>query len=349
LLAIYDLLLRVVDTPMRVQRVAEVLFTSHRPRVPSDDARVRSALERLGARRGRDLRIRPLELPGTRELSWDVDGEPLVSLVIPTSYSRELVRQCLRSIREQTTYENLEVVIVDSSSGHLASAEPELAALEHRVVSYEGEFNFSTAVNRAAQAARGDYLVLLNDDTEVRSPDWVEKMLAQAQAPGVGVVGCRLSYPDGRVQHGGVAVHEGIPWHLYLGFPADAPGYRGMLGLVRNCGAVTGACMLVSSALFAELGGFDESMAINYADTDFCLRAVDAGQRVVWTPHAVLVHHERSSRRGRDGWTSSGSTGAGARATLAVTRTMIRRSCPRCTTNSVQRGPGGHRLLPFPT
>ncbi len=300
--SIYDLLLRLVDAPVRVERVAEVLFTSQHPRVPSDDLRVREALQRLGARWGLEPRITRLARPGTREVSWDVQGTPAVSIVIPTNYSRGRVRDCLRSIREQTTYENLEIVVVDSSAESLASAEPELAGFEHRVISYEGEFNFSTAVNQAARVARGDYLVLLNDDTEVRSPDWVQRMLAQAQAPGVGVVGCRLVYPDGRIQHGGVAVHAGMPWHLYLGFPADAPGYRGMLGLVRNCSAVTGACMLMSSDLFAELGGLDESLAINFADTDFCLRVVRTGQRVVWTPHTELVHHERSSFSPRAGW-----------------------------------------------
>ena len=308
---IYDLLVRLIDTPVRVERVAEVLFTSQRPRVPSDDALVRRALERLGARRGCKPRIRRLARPGTREVNWDVEGGPAVSIVIPTSYSRGLVRECLRSIREQTTYDNLEVVIVDSSEDRLASAEPELAGLEHHVVSYEGEeFNFSRAVNQAARVARGDYLLLLNDDTETQSPDWVQSLLAQAQAPGVGVVGCRLVYPDGRVQHGGVAVHAGMPWHLYLGFPAHAPGYRGMLDVVRNCSAVTGACMLVRSDLYGELDGFDESMEINFADTDFCLRAVESGRRVVWTPHAVLVHHERSSFSPRAGWADiAGFTG----------------------------------------
>lgn len=300
--SIYDLLLRLVDAPVRVERVADVLFTSQHPRVPSDDARVRGALERLGARWGRRPRITRLPRPGTREVSWEVEGAPAVSIVIPTSYSQGKVRACLRSIREQATYENLEVVLVDSSADSLASEEPELAGLDHRVIFYEGEFNFSTAVNQAARVARGDYLVLLNDDTEVRSPDWVQKLLAQAQAPGVGVVGATLVYPDGRVQHGGVAVNAGLPWHLYLGFPPGAPGYRGMLDVMRNCSAVTGACMLMRADLFAELGGLDESMAINFADTDFCLRVVAMGRRVVCTPHAVLVHHERSSFSPRAGW-----------------------------------------------
>lgn len=301
--SIYDVLLRLVDAPVRVERVPAVLFTSQRPRVPCDDVRARGALERLGARRGQRPRIRRLPRPGTREVSWEVEGEPLVSVLIPTSYSRGLVRECLRSIRERSTYGKLELVIVDSSEEGLASGEPELDGLVHRVVSYvdEGEFNYSKAVNAGARAAQGDYLVLLNDDTEVRSEDWVQALLAQAQAPGVGVVGCRLVYPDGRIQHGGVGVHAGLPWHLYLGFPGDAPGYRGMLGLVRNCSAVTAACMLVGRELFAALDGLDESLVINFADTDFCLRAVQSGQRVVWTPHAELVHHERSSFSPRAG------------------------------------------------
>ncbi len=298
---IYDLLLRLADSSVCVERIPDVLFTSQRPRVPSDDYRARTALEALGARRGRKIRITRLARPGTRDVSWDVEGDPVVSVVILTSYSRGLLRECLRSIHEQTTYADLEVVIADSSPEHLASSEPELAGLEHRVVAYDGEFNFSRAVNQAARAARGDYLVLLHDDTEVRSPDWVQRMLAQAQGVDVGVVGCRLTSPDGRVRHGGVGVHAGMPWHLYLDFPVDAPGYRGMLDLVRNCSAVSGACMLVSSDLFDELGGFDESMETGFADTDFCLRAVQTGRRVVWTPHAELVHHGRSSFSPRAG------------------------------------------------
>lgn len=294
--SIYEVLLRIVDAPLNVERVPETLFTFHAPRVPADDPQTRYAIEQLAARRGRRARVFPLERPGTREVQWELDDEPLVSVIIPSG-SNDLLTRCLRSLRQRATYPRLEVVVVDSSAGGLASAEGLREGLVHRVVPYHGRFNFSRAVNLGAGEASGDHLVLLNDDTEVHSPDWIERMLEHLITPGVGVVGCKLLYPSGKVQHAGVVFARGATGvaHIHLGFPADAPGYRGMLQMARNWSAVTGACMMVSAELFAELDGFDESFESEFSDVDLCLRAIEGGRRVAWTPHAVLTHHERSS------------------------------------------------------
>ncbi len=292
---IYEVMLRIVDARLSVERVPETLFTFDAPRVPADDPQTRDAIEQLAARRGRRARVVALERPGTRDVQWELDEEPLVSVIIPSN-SNDLLARCLRSQRERTTYRRLEVVVVDSSGG-LASAGELLEGLAHRVVPYTGRFNFSRAVNIGAAHASGDHLVLLNDDTEVRSPDWIERMLEHLLTPGVGVVGCKLLYPSGKVQHAGVVFTRGASGvgHINLGFPADAPGYRGMLQMARNWRAVTGACMMVSAELFAELDGFDESFESEFSDIDLCLRAIEGGRRVAWTPHAVLTHHERSS------------------------------------------------------
>jgi len=226
---------------------------------------------------------------------WRLDAEPLVSILIPTR-SQSLLTRCLRSLRERTSYANLELVILDSSAGGLA-AEELLEGVAHRVVPFRGRFEFSAAINAAAEAAAGEHLLLLNDDTEVGTPDWVERMLEQLITPGVGIVGCKLLYPTGEVQHAGVVISpeaSGVG-HVNVGFPADAPGYRGMLGMTRNWSAVTGACMMVSRELFSELGGFDEAFRSEFSDVDLCLRAIEKGRRVAWTPHASLTHHERSS------------------------------------------------------
>jgi GT2 family glycosyltransferase len=292
---IYEVLLRVVDAPLKVERIPQVLFTSHAPRIPADDLRIRDAIARLAARRGRSAQVVSLEQPGARDVRWQLDGAPLVSVVIPTSFAGGRLTDCLRSLRERTSYSNIEAVIVDSSPG--LAIDELLAGLPHRVVPYRGSFNFSTAVNMGARAASGDCLLVLNDDTEVRSPDWVQRMLEHVLAPGVGVVGATLLYPGGTVQHAGVAVAAGATgsWHVHWGLPGDAPGHHGMLQMTRNHSAVTGACMMVETKLFAELGGFDESFVSEFGDLDLCLRAIERGRRVVCTQRAVLTHHERSS------------------------------------------------------
>lgn len=293
---IYEALLRLVDASLNVERVPETLFTSHRPRVGADEAHARAAIERLAARRGRSAQLVALGRRDARDVRWDIGTQPLVSVVIPSG-SDELLARCLLSLRDRTTYPNLEVVVVDSKAGGLSCAEELLEGLPHRIVPYAGRFSFSLAINIGAAAAAGEYVVLLNDDTEVRSGDWIERMLEHALTPGVGVVGCKLLYPSGEVQHAGVVIAPGGmgAGHINVGFPGDAPGYRGLLDTTHNCSAVTGACMMVSKHLFAQLDGFDESFDSEYSDVDLCLRAIERGQRVVWTPRAVLTHHERSS------------------------------------------------------
>jgi len=296
--SVHDLAMRLLDAPLRVRRIAEPLFTCDAPRTPADGQAERRAVEHAAARRGRRVRVGPGARPGTREVAWEVQGRPRVSIVIPTTFARGLLRGCLASIRERSSYENLEIVLVDSSGGRLDAVAPLLDGLDHSVVPYAGPFNFSTVVNLGAEAATGDHLILLNDDTEVQTPDWIERMLGEAQTPGVGVVGAKLLYPDGRVQHAGVNVVDGAAGagHLFLGLPGDASGYRGLLGVTRNCTAVTAACLMVGADLYRELGGFDEEIAVLLGDTDFCLRVVGRGLRVACTPHAVLSHHQSASR-----------------------------------------------------
>jgi GT2 family glycosyltransferase len=293
---IYETLLRLIDAPLNVERIPEMLFTCDRPRVAADDAGARKAIECLAARRGRRAQPVALERRGARDVRWELGEEPLVSVVIPSA-SDELLARCLLSLRERTTYRSLELVIVDSKAGGLCCVQQLLDGVSHRVVPYAGRFRFSPAINAGAAAASGEHLVLLNDDTEVRSPDWVERMLEHSLTPEVGVVGCKLLYPGGTVQHAGVVIAPGGvgAGHINVGFPGDAPGYRGILDATRNASAVTGACMMVSSRLYAQLDGFDESFDSEYSDVDLCLRAIERGRRVVWTPRAVLIHHERSS------------------------------------------------------
>ena len=151
-------------------------------------------------------------------------------------------------------------------------------------------------MNQGAALARGEHLLFLNDDVEVITPDWLERMLEFSQQPAVGAVGATLFFPGGRFQHAGVAVLGGRPLHPFYSHRGDHPGYFNGLLTPRNCSAVTGACLMTRADVFHSAGGFDERFPLNYNDVDYCLRIISAGRRVVCTPHARLYHHELGTR-----------------------------------------------------
>ena len=226
---------------------------------------------------------------------------PLVSIIIPMRDRVDLIERCLASIRERTDYPSKEFVIVDNGSiergtlEFLRSVEREMAA---RIVRDDGSFNFSRLINRGAAAARGEVLAFLNNDIEADEPNWLREMVSQVMQSGIGTVGARLWYPDGKLQHGGVIVGlGGVAGHAFPGIPRGHPGYFNRAYLQQNCSAVTGACMVVRRAVFHDFGGFDElNLGISFNDVDFCLRLQTAGLRNVWTPYANLLHHESASR-----------------------------------------------------
>ncbi|HJN39134.1 MAG TPA: glycosyltransferase [Chloroflexota bacterium] len=243
---------------------------------------------------------------GTRVV-WPVpDPPPRVSILIPTRDQGRLLEKCVGSLIGDgavTDYpgSQIEIVLVDHES-----TEPRARAVidgldsdpAHRVVTFSGPFNFAAMVNRAAEAATGDVFVLLNNDTEAISPGWLTEMVGHLARPEVGVVGALLLFSDGTIQHAGV--HPGVGGLMGHGHKhrrGDDPGYFGRLTVAHEVAAVTGACLGITRANWERLGGLDEEyLAVAYNDIDLCLRAREAGLRVVFTPHAVLHHHESVSR-----------------------------------------------------
>lgn len=229
--------------------------------------------------------------------------QPLVSIIIPTRDAQELLRGCVESILRRSSYPAFEILIVDNQSSDPAA----LAYLRDlgstsgvRVLRYDRAFNYSAINNYAVRAARGEAVVLLNNDTEVISADWLEEMLGHLHRDGVGAVGAKLLFADGRVQHAGDGVGPGgCADHLHIGIERDSPGYCYRALVAQEVSAVTGACLMTWKRLYRDLGGLDERrLPVSFNDVDYCLRLQDEGWRVIFTPHAELRHHE-SATRGR--------------------------------------------------
>jgi GT2 family glycosyltransferase len=307
----FDLLLRATEKTEEIHHIPKVLYhwrTATGSTASSDDSksyireRAHQALRESLQRRGLDGTVGDGFVPNRFRVSFNVRDEPKASIIIPTRDHRELLANCIESIERLTTYANYEILIVDNQSEDPETVEY-LRYTPHRVLSFEEEFNFARINNFAVSHAEGDYVVFLNDDTEVISADWLEEMLGHAQRDEIGAVGARLLYPNGRIQHAGVVTGVGNPWqrgvaaHAHQHYSRQAAGHAGSLQLTRNFSAVTAACMTMSKTLFEEMGGFDEeNLRVNFNDVDLCLRLRETGRRIVYTPFAELYHHESVSR-----------------------------------------------------
>lgn len=238
--------------------------------------------------------------PPVCKVNYKHSVRPLVSIVIPNRDHSCVLDVCLKSIISKTSYDRYEIVIVENGSRQIktfvAYGKYEKTA-KVRVITRDGDFNFSAVNNFGAGKAGGEVLLFLNNDTELLTPAWLEEMLGLALRIGVGAVGAKLCYPDGSVQHAGVVTGMcGIAGHPYQGEPCESDGYLYGLRTVRNVSAVTGACLMVRRELFEQAGGFDEDLALAYNDVDLCLKLADCGHLTIWTPYAELIHHESKTR-----------------------------------------------------
>ena len=227
---------------------------------------------------------------------------PLVSIIIPVHNGYPLFRKCIESLLNETSYLHYELIIIDNQSDDplLLSYLHELSGQKNTTILFDDRpFNFSALNNLAVKRAHGEYVALVNSDTEIISADWLVEMVSVASQPGVGAVGARLLYPDQRLQHGGLVLGlgGGVAGHVHKGFARCDPGYFGRAALRHSVSAVTGACLVVKRALYDEVGGLDEvHLPVSYNDVDFCLKVKSRGYRNVWTPYAELIHHESASR-----------------------------------------------------
>lgn len=310
----YDLALRATaaTVPARIRHIPHILYhwrhfagsnsfsSTELPRaVTAAHRAVQDHLDRTGAK------AQVVPAPGVAFFARAVyalpDPPPLVTLIVPTRDRVDLLRSCLDGLLHRTDYPALDVIIVDNGSRE-AETHAYLAELATdprvRVLPFDQPFNHSAINNKAAAAAKGDVLGLINNDIQVIDPGWLTEMVSHALRPGVGAVGAKLFFADGRVQHAGVitGIH-GIANHIHKFAARDDVGYVGRLKLVQEFSCVTAACMVLRKSAFDAVGGFDAiNLRVSYNDVDLCLRLREAGYRVVWTPHAELYHLESASR-----------------------------------------------------
>ncbi len=229
------------------------------------------------------------------------DIKPLVSIIIPTKNAYELVKQCIESVREKTDYPNYEIIVVDNGSTERDTLDY-LKSLRRsritKILPLDVPFNYSQLNNHGVSRSSGDIIVLMNNDVEVITPNWMTEMVSLASRPDTGAVGAKLLYPDNRVQHAGVILGiGGVAGHAHKYSDRNDPGYFGRLSHRQNTSAVTAACLAIRKSVYLEVGGLDEdNLSVAFNDVDFCLRVREAGYKNVWTPFAELYHHESVSR-----------------------------------------------------
>jgi glycosyltransferase involved in cell wall biosynthesis len=310
----YDMTLRFLDAGGRkVAHVPRVLYhwraiegsTAFLPseKAYTDSASIRALRDHV-ARNGweADVTVSP-ELSYYFRVRFHVVGNPLVSIIIPTKDKVDLLDQCIGSITAKSTYTNYEIIVVDNGSVEAESFAyfERIAGQGVKVIHDSLPFNYSRINNLGFSQIAGEHVCLMNNDIEIITPDWLEEMLSFSQWADVGCVGARLWYPDDTLQHGGVITGlGGVAGHSHKYFERGSVGYFGRAVLPQALSAVTAACLMVKSSVFARVNGLDEGLSVAFNDVDFCLRIREAGYRNVWTPYAEMYHHESASRGSED-------------------------------------------------
>ncbi|MGE5655405.1 MAG: tetratricopeptide repeat protein [Actinomycetota bacterium] len=308
----YDLVLRFTEKTNKIYHIPKVLYHwrmhsgstagSTEAKPYAYEASIKALQEAID-RRGEPGRIE--EVPdylGHYIVRYQIRDYKLVSIIIPTRDHGDVLDKCLESIFTKSVYPNYEVIVIDNGSREKQTAEvfAKWTVKEpNRFKCYPLDipFNFSKINNYAVSKARGDYLLFLNNDTEVITSDWIDAMVEQAQRSSIGAVGVKLLYPDHTIQHAGVVVGIlGVAGHIYIGFPSNFPGYFSNVVGMNNLSAVTGACLMCRREVFEQVGGFDEELAVAYNDVDLCLKLTVKGYYNIYVPHVSLYHHESKSR-----------------------------------------------------
>jgi len=305
----FDLTLRATEKAQRIYHIPKVLYhwrehnnsTAKNPEAKtyttfSTQKAVADALRR----RGINGRVFGGPFPSSARIIFPIIDNPLISIIIPTLDHVKTLRTCVDSIINRTTYDNYEILIVDTGSKEKETQEYYNSLSNNqkvKILNWDKPFNYSAVNNFATEFAKGEYLLFINNDVEVQTAEWIECLLQYCQQKDVGAVGAKLFYPDFTVQHGGVILGiGGVAGHSHKCFPRHSEGYYGRLAVPNNYSAVTAACVMIPAKVFKAVSGFDEGYPLAFNDIDLCLKIREKGFNIVWTPHAQLIHYESKTR-----------------------------------------------------
>ena len=300
----YDLNLRYLEHARKIVHISKVLYSWRK--TPGSTAlglseknyafeAGKKAITETLQRRKIDAKCQEGIQPGTYSVKYSMKESPLITIIIPTRTLSNL-QKCVKSIVEKSTYKNVEILVMDSSKdSQIKKFCENIPKVKCESVHME-KFNFSKVNNDAVQKSNGKYVIFLNDDTEVIAPKWIEGLLEHAQRDEIGIVGAKLLYPDGRIQHAGTVI--GIQYHggNYGGMYENDDGYFSYPKIVRDCCAVTAACMMMKKDFFNKIGGYDEKLAKAWQDVDLCIRVIRSNKLIIYTPYSVLYHYEGGTR-----------------------------------------------------
>ena len=314
----HDMILRLTEEAKHVCHIPKILYywRSHPNSVAADigaktyaiDAAKRAVHDHMRDYYGIEVEVESTRaFPTIFQIKYPINGEPLISIVIPNKDHVEDLRRCITSIEKKSTWKNYEIVVVENNSVE-QSIRDYYKELESdpkvKIVTYEGGFNYSRINNVGVKETKGEYLLFLNNDTEVISPDWMEQLLMYAQRKDVGAVGAKLYYADNTIQHAGVVIGLGAhrsAAHTHYKMPREHLGYMGRLCYAQDVTAVTGACLMVKKSIYEEVDGLDESFTISLNDVDLCLKIREKGYLNIFTPFAELYHYESKTRGMEEG------------------------------------------------
>src|SRR6266576_362475 len=303
----YDLLLRAIERTDRIHHIPRVLYHWRQSASSSSSGLRHKPRQFEAGRRAIGEHLRQKSIRGHVAVDWrthaywvkrELAEVKKISIIIPVRDRIGLLSRCIESITTRTSYPNYEIVVVGNDS-RSEEVRAYFGRSEHRLLCYEGPFNYSAFNNFAVEQTVSPWLLFLNHDIEVIEPDWLAFMAEHVQRPEVGAVGARLLNPDDTIAHAGVVVSVNeIAQPAFRGFPAEDPGVCRQLQVMRNCSAVSGACLLTRRDVFDEVKGFDgECLPVTFSDVDLCLKMRRAGYLIVYTPFAKLYHHESGTRR----------------------------------------------------
>lgn len=305
----YDFILRCCEQAKSIVHIPKILYhwRVHKASTADNPASKRYAFE--AGKRAIEAHLKRMKVTGTVSATKDlgfyrvkykVQGNPFISIVIPNKDNVGILKRCIDSIQSKSTYRNYEVIIVENNS-----KEPDTFAYYKSidgkdgisVIYWEEEFNYSRINNYGIMHAKGDYIVCLNNDISVITPDWMEELLGNCQRKEVGITGARLYFPDNTIQHAGIVVGMGgSAGSMFVGMSRNRTGYMHKAAIQQNLSAMTAACFMVKRQAFEQAGGFDEKLAVAFNDVDFCLRVRQAGYLVVYNPDAQMYHDESKTR-----------------------------------------------------